>query len=697
MLNLPKLDDQRFDETLERAIRKIPYINESWTDFNLHDPGVTLLELFVWYKQMQQYQLDQLNERDVEAMLKLVGIRRASMQPAVCIFTPSNETALPASTRLVSSAGVPFETTAPVVKTEYAVGRVFTENHNGINDVSDILSDGRTGLYAFGPSLEEVGNSLYIEIKAQNDPRLIALYIVIDDPWKVKRNAFFEGAPNPREILFTSGDGTPLAVLEDETHGLSVSGRLLLEKKDGLEETAGAGVLPVGRYIKLSLLDAGCEEMPRISSIHAGFARAQQQITLSKLFSFRETEAGEKRYTLLDMAAINGHMDAFVRDELGWRSVECTCDFTEVNGCVARTVALNITMPMAYDDEDNVRLVAADPLYRQALIYEASGLPFQRQPLPIVEGMPLENNLILMGGRAISDGTLRYRDYTATHDLRHAGAKDRVFEVDPSRHELVFGDNQTGFAPMNGEMLYVAALKYTHAELGSVTPGTVLSLQGGEEDVGTVLHNSVGTPRETIEEMKTRLVAWMKAPTRAVTSDDCVEIAKATPGLRIHQARALPLFDPAEQGVKKAGHTTVVAVPFAPSAAFPTPSKAFLGAVLTNLNMHRTVCTKMHVVGPVYIGVQIWAELLVRGNGAQAQVRERLEEFFKSKGSVLGAPLIKAEVAAAISEAAAVLGILALELRAGKRNCQRNDEGDMLLPPYAIAYLQKVEIYTTLQ
>ena len=60
MLIPRELDDQRFEDIMHEAVGRLPWLCPQWTDHNAHDPGITLLELMAWYKEMQQYQMDQL-------------------------------------------------------------------------------------------------------------------------------------------------------------------------------------------------------------------------------------------------------------------------------------------------------------------------------------------------------------------------------------------------------------------------------------------------------------------------------------------------------------------------------------------------------------------------------------------------------------------------------------------------------------
>src|SRR5204863_8305145 len=54
-LPVPTLDDRRFQDIVDEAKRLIPRSCPEWTDHNLSDPGITLIELFVWTTEMVLY------------------------------------------------------------------------------------------------------------------------------------------------------------------------------------------------------------------------------------------------------------------------------------------------------------------------------------------------------------------------------------------------------------------------------------------------------------------------------------------------------------------------------------------------------------------------------------------------------------------------------------------------------------------
>ena len=48
MIVAPQLDDRRFQDIVDETKKRIPHYCKEWTDHNVSDPGVTLIELFAW-------------------------------------------------------------------------------------------------------------------------------------------------------------------------------------------------------------------------------------------------------------------------------------------------------------------------------------------------------------------------------------------------------------------------------------------------------------------------------------------------------------------------------------------------------------------------------------------------------------------------------------------------------------------------
>ncbi len=72
-MDVPELDDITFAQLVEDAKKRIPQYNTEWTDYNIHDAGITLIELFAWLSEMQVFFLNQITEKDKKKFIKLLG------------------------------------------------------------------------------------------------------------------------------------------------------------------------------------------------------------------------------------------------------------------------------------------------------------------------------------------------------------------------------------------------------------------------------------------------------------------------------------------------------------------------------------------------------------------------------------------------------------------------------------------------
>src|SRR5512142_428151 len=81
-LPIPNLDDRTFQDLVDEAKRRIPRYCPSWTDHNVSDPGITLIELFAWMTEQYIYRLNQVPDKNYIAFLDLIGVRLAPAQPA---------------------------------------------------------------------------------------------------------------------------------------------------------------------------------------------------------------------------------------------------------------------------------------------------------------------------------------------------------------------------------------------------------------------------------------------------------------------------------------------------------------------------------------------------------------------------------------------------------------------------------------
>ncbi len=74
-LPAPNLDDRRFQDLVDDAKRLVQQRCPGWTDHNVHDPGVTLIETFAYMTDQLLYRLNRVPDRVYIKFLELIGVR----------------------------------------------------------------------------------------------------------------------------------------------------------------------------------------------------------------------------------------------------------------------------------------------------------------------------------------------------------------------------------------------------------------------------------------------------------------------------------------------------------------------------------------------------------------------------------------------------------------------------------------------
>lgn len=118
VLASPNLDDRRFQQLVDEAKRYVQQRCPEWTDHNVSDPGVTLIEVFAQMVDQLVYRLNRVPEKNYLAFLDLLGVKLFPPEAARADVTfrlsaPQQETVLlPVGTEVATAPG---ETRAAVV------------------------------------------------------------------------------------------------------------------------------------------------------------------------------------------------------------------------------------------------------------------------------------------------------------------------------------------------------------------------------------------------------------------------------------------------------------------------------------------------------------------------------------------------------------------------------------------------------
>ncbi|MFJ9558597.1 putative baseplate assembly protein [Streptomyces fuscichromogenes] len=575
-LPAPDLDDRRFQDLVDEAKRLVMRRCPEWTDHNVSDPGITLIETFAHLTDQLLYRLNQVPDRLYVTFLNLIGLRILPPTPArvpVTFWLSS-----PAHTGLTIAAGtrvgtlrtataesIVFSTREDLAVVPCSLARIRTavdpeyEGEQAGADTGDgepaetadrsrLLLDGRP--FPVFRRRPETGDALLIGL---TDPV----------PGCVVRLGFrgrVEGVGvNPKHppLIWEAwtGDGwTQCEAGLDETGGLNTSGAIVLH-------------VPAGH--RASVVDGD----------RAGWLRAR----------VTEPEEGQPPYT----------------------------DSPVVDGLTVCTVG------------GTVEAVHAEPVALEEL-GQAEGVPGQQFPLrhsPVLAGYgpPVVET-------SSPDGWLEWTEVEHFADSR---PEDRHFALDAVSGLVLFGPavresdgglRRHGAVPEKGAEVRIRGYATGGGARGNVAAGSVCRLKSSVPSVSAVENRRPaqgGVDGETLDEAKNRGPLLVRTRSRAVTAED-YEILTREAAPEIARVRCVPTGqDPAE-----AGGVRVLVVPAAAMRdgriLFEdlVPPEPTLHRIAERLDRARVVGTRVMLEPPLYRGVTVVARLVARPRVNVDRVRE---------------------------------------------------------------------------
>lgn len=129
----PILDDLRFQADLvDEARRRIVQYCPEWTDYNLSDPGITLIELFAWMTEMTVYRLNRVPDKIYIKFLEMLGIQLRPATSAQAELTFWLSTPFPITPDDDTVTSVPKGTEVATRRTEEEDEVIFTTNNRAV-------------------------------------------------------------------------------------------------------------------------------------------------------------------------------------------------------------------------------------------------------------------------------------------------------------------------------------------------------------------------------------------------------------------------------------------------------------------------------------------------------------------------------------------------------------------------------------
>lgn len=680
MLNKRNLDDQSYRSIVDAAMGRLPWICPDWTDHNSHDPGVTVLELMAWYKEMQQYQMNQVTDTMKEKLLKLAGVLRRPAAPAACaVKVEQNGVARLALSRLETPENIPFELQEAIPASAPQLVQVRV----GQEDLTALLESSRLTFRPFAFRKQEK-TSLRLGLSDLGDGPL-RIWFQVAQPEGVRRNPFTRLDQQPRTLRWSVEGLGELDPVSDETHALSQSGYVAFAARSWPVSEDGLC------WLTVELVDPGCEETVRLADISVRRWQVLQQETWAKSHGFRAPAQPQWDVLIPDAMARDARAAAFIRRAEGWTQT-AECQYLAVaEGLMVR---LN-TQEAEQDGENNVVIVCLDALRCQNLLFDLKGLPGETIQLDLDGRTVLTEQFTLWCNTLDRDGVVRVRPWRCVDDLASCGPRDRVFAYDPIRETIAFGDGDHGAVVCGGPgAVLVGDLVLSACGSGNIPAHARLRFV---ED-GAVVDNTAadgGRSREHVDEAVARFLRELKTTVKCAGASDYAYLAKTTPGLRVGAVKTLPGYDPEDPTGRAGSPVVTVVVAPAASTARALPDERFLKEVRDRLERHRPVCTCVRVVPPEYKEIDAVIRIQAGDGVDMDEIRRLTAEYLSADGVGIGGLISPGELMVRLQAVPGVLWVRGVDLRTGSAGCYQNTGGEIQLPPCGIAWLRDLRLERT--
>ncbi len=609
MLNRVILSDKTYEDLMLEAIAQIPLYSSEWTNFNLSDPGITLLQNLTAFQLLQQESIDSVPEPVQRKLLKLAGYTpRENRAAAVLVQVPARGgPILPEGWRLWSG-NTSFETVSTVEMQPWGLAAVYGERNGVCRDLTQLL-DSKAEAIAYPFTREPAEGDALVCVLSGVPEVGEPLYLWFQAAEEDLRTPFGDGREIPvfsrvRWQYYTAS-GWQDARAEDETIGFLRSGAVCLYLENGLPEPLTD--TPVsGCALRCMLETAEYDRAPRLRSLAVHLFPMEQRQTSFQCLTVPGGETAELRGRL----SRQGELLVFGRETAEGPYYPYREGGNQQGRFYQRTetlwgAELTFTSPPCACP-DGVRVICCDSesLYQRDLgpVYSYDG-----QTIPLPEGVLAESVLLAVE----SEGAYSFLapEERGTDGFFYQVWDGQIIITDPGR---------------GGQRLLLASCAVTQGERGNLRPRSVLEQRGGYDGTEVEAVYSCPAPgrggisKETMEALRRRFSAGLRQVSAAVRVEDWEALVRQTPGLCIHKVKA---------AADSQNNLVRIAVKPYTEEKFPRLSEAYLSQLRAYLEPRRLLTVRFEICQPRYVPVAVSAVLTVRG--LRDRAREEAERFLR--------------------------------------------------------------------
>lgn len=701
MLPTLNLDDEQYLEISKRAKKLISTMYPEWTDYNEHDPGITFIELFAWLQEMQQFHLNQISHDSYKKYLKLLGIHRnGNVAATAYLHVPMPEDDIHLKKGCIAYAGeIPFETVSEEFITRASITALCSCCYDREGKPEYQRMEMKHGKFQYFPFGNRPKEGDYFEIyldRPISRGKILNLYLSMYEKYPVKRNPIDSNGFFPlADIEYSYYDGqewTAVEVKQDDTWQFITSGHVKIEIPEQEKvkgEQSGRENLNVSENIRIrmTLMRAEYDTPPIMEEVHLNMIEVRQQRTLVEKYDTQvRLQDGrslvDDPLTRVDedmrVVYINTGENCYRQIETRLFSTGDCYDCLELLGVEGMKI-------------EGVRIIHYKTAPQRITdMMEGDGFPNQTYEL-FEKGM-ISKEFELFIEDEIQKGI--FHRWDQVEDFSCSQPEDRHYILDEEKSIVCFGDCIHARAPEG--KIHIVSCAVTKGMDGNVMAGRIEKLSDGEKVLAVVNYEDAchGNNVELLMQCFERYKKDMNLQKRAVSYADYENNVIHVPGLMIKKVKAIPVNKMMkEDGSVQDNCIYLVVEPYY-TMEQKNLSNAYLENIKRALEQVRMIGTKYQILTAEHIGVTIYAEVIAGVNYANPRryIEQAIRKFFQQNQADFGTPVLYSNIYGIIDTLECVTDINSLSIEAQGRGVFRSSNGDMILPPNGIVFIQDISL-----
>lgn len=615
MLDSINLNDKSFEQIRDEAVAQIPIYSKDWTNYNISDPGITILENFSAFLALQQSELNEVPEKIKEKLLGLAGFtahrgNAASIYASLERFAAELPYELPRRAKLYAQ-DICFEPAKGMKVRDAGITSIITDAVRDERIPMLLDSQGVKGGLALLGEKPVGGECVLFYVKELPDVvAKTAIYFELTQQFH--RNHMEAGALNPfvtvKWELKTTEGYSKLQVC-DETCGFLQSGYVSFSLGKKISRRALKDEVKDAYVIRLTVVRADYDIVPRFEKIRGLLIHLVQKDTRSDIMHLRLS--GYNHIPIRHFLLKNGYLELYgmQQDSKLYRRYR--------EGIEYRTEYIDDYTRKIFFEKETPQEIMAVCRDESVMVHRKLGVlyGYDDQVIQLPDNVrvyPETFSVLVMEKAEGADAIC--------HPVKPDDTDSREVRYSVNEKENTLTIHDCGI--YEGAQLWLGNYTVYKGEGGNILAGTELLYE--REDADTFLKFTCctkaadGNFEEDGAGLRHRFSRDVRTPATMVTQKDCECIVRNIPGLSIHKIGVCAVPDQNE-----------IQITIKPNSSEQRPmlSQLYIDEISRYLEGYRMLTTRLVIRQPVYVPINVTGVIYVKKHFEHC--RERIENMLR--------------------------------------------------------------------